>query len=73
MAITKNQSTSIRKQANELKVYKKTVMTTFKHDLNSYLNPLVYAKWSVLEKKSNATSNSNIGSIKTALELKNLF
>ena len=32
------------------------------------LKPLDYAIWGVLENKTNATSNSNIGSLKTAIE-----
>ena len=76
MAIKKDPITSIRKHANELKVHEKTVRTGFKQDLSSDLNPLDYAIWGVLENKTNATSNPNIGSLKTAIEEqcpKNLF
>ena len=31
------------------------------------LNPLDYAKWHILENKTNATSHPNIGSLKTAI------
>ena len=31
-------------------------------------NPVYYAKWDVLENKTNATSYPNIGSLKTAIE-----
>ena len=33
-----------------------------------HLNPLDYAIWGVLENKTNATSHSNIGLLKTAIE-----
>ena len=38
-----------------------------KQDLNPGLKPLDYAIWGVLESKSNTTSHSNIGSLKTAI------
>ena len=59
---------SIRKQANNLKVYKKTVRTAIKQDLSPDLNPLDYAIRDILENKINATSHPNIGSLKTAIE-----
>ena len=34
------------------------------------LNPLDYAIWGVLENKTNATSNPNIGSLEAAIEEK---
>ena len=54
-------TTSIRRQANELKVYEKTVRTAIKQDLNL----IDYAVWGVLENKINPTSHPNIGPLKT--------
>ena len=65
MALT---TTSIRKQANELKVHEKTVRTVIKQDLSPDLNPLDYALWGVLENQTNASSHPNIGSFKTVVE-----
>ena len=62
----KDPTTSRKKHANELKVHEKTVETAIKQDLYPNLNPLDYALWDVLENKTNATSHSNIGSLKTA-------
>ena len=62
--IKKGPTFSIRKHFNELKVHEKTVRTTVKQDLSSDLYPLDYATWGVLENKTNATSHSNIGSMK---------
>ena len=43
--------------------------TAIKQDLNPDFNhPLDYAIWGILENKRNATSNLNIGSLKTATE-----
>ena len=39
--VIKDPTTSIRKHANELKVYKKTVKTAIKRDLSPNLNPLI--------------------------------
>ena len=61
-AIKKDPTNSLRKHANKLKVYQKTVRTGIKQDLS-----LDYAIWVVLENKINATSHSNIGSLKTAV------
>ena len=41
MGIKKDPSTSIRKYANELKVYEKTVRTVIKEGLSLDLNPLI--------------------------------
>ena len=64
----KDPITLIRKHANELKVHKKTVITTIKQDLSPDNNPLDYAIWGLLENNTNATSHSNIGSLNTAIE-----
>ena len=66
--IKKDSIMSIRKHANKLKVHEKTVKTAIKQDLNPKLNPLDYAKWDVLENKTNTTSHPNIGSVKAAIE-----
>ena len=66
--IKKDATTSTRKHANELKVHEKTVRTAIKHDLSPDSNPLDYAISGVLENKTNATSNRNIGSFKIAIE-----
>ena len=58
----------IRKQANELKVHKKTVRTAIKQDLSPDHNPLNYTIWGILEYKTNAISHPNIGSLKPAIE-----
>ena len=60
--------TSIRKHIlMNIKSTEKTVRTVIKQDLSPHLNPLDYAKWVVLENKTNATSYPNIGSLKTAI------
>ena len=59
---------SIRKHANGLKVPDKIVRPSIKRDLSPDLNTLDYTMRGVLEKKANATSHPNIGSIKTAIE-----
>ena len=51
-----------------LKVHEKTVRTAIRQDLSPDLNPLDSTIWGVLENKTNATSLSNIGSLKTAIE-----
>ena len=56
-AIKKDPTTSIKKQANELKDHEKTVRIAIKQDLSPDLNPLNYAH-----------SHPNIGSLKTAIE-----
>ena len=61
----KDSTTSIRKDANGLKVYEKTVSQANKLDLSPDLDLLDYVVWSVLENK---TSNLNFGSLKTAIE-----
>ena len=55
-AIKKDPTTSIRKHCNELTVHEKIVRTTIKQDLSLDLNSL------------HATSDPNIGSLKTAIE-----
>ena len=42
--------------------------TAIKQDLSPDINPFDYAIWSVLEKKTNATSHPNIDSLKIAIE-----
>ena len=64
----KDPPTSVRKHANELKVYEKTGRTAIKQDLSPDFNPLVYIIQAILAKKTNATSHPNIGSLKTAIE-----
>ena len=66
--IMKGTTTSIRKHANELKVNEKTVRRAIKQYLSPDHNPLDFAIWSFLENKTNATSNRNIGSLKTAFD-----
>ena len=66
--IKKDPTKSIRKHANELKVHEKTVRTAIKQDLSRDLNPFDCTIWGILENKTNATSHSNIGSFKTAIE-----
>ena len=66
--IMKGTTTSIRKHANELKVNEKTVRRAIKQDLSPDHNTLDFAIWSFLENKTNATSNRNIGSLKTAFD-----
>ena len=66
--IKKDPTTSIRKQASEVKIHVKTVRTVIKPDLSPDLNPLDYTIWGVLENKTNATSYPNIGSLKTVIE-----
>ena len=51
-------------------VHEKTMRTAIKQDLSPDLNSLDYAKWGILKNKTNATSNSNFGSLKTAIEEK---
>ena len=68
MAIKKDLTASIRKNANQLKVHQITVWTAIKQDLSPDLNPLDYATQGVLENKTNATSDPNIGSLKIAVE-----
>ena len=53
-----------------MKVDEKTVTIAIKQDLSPDLNPLHYVTWGVLENKTNATSLSNIGLLKTAIEEK---
>ena len=59
-------TTSIRKQANELKFNEKTMRAKIK-DSNPDLTPFDYAILGVLENKTNATSHPNIGSLKTVI------
>ncbi len=42
--------------------------TAIKQDLSPDHNPLDYAQWGILKKKTNATSHPNIGSLKIAIE-----
>ena len=65
MVIKKDLTTSLRKLVNELKVLEKTVKA-IKLVFTPDLNPLDYAI--VLESKTNATSNPNISSLKTAIK-----
>ena len=58
--IKKDLTTSIRKNANELKVDVK-----IKQDLSPVLNLPDFTRWGVLENKTNETSHSNTGSLKT--------
>ena len=51
-----------------MKVYEKTGKTAIKQNLRPDHNPLDYAIWDVLENKTNATSQPNIDSLKTAIE-----
>ena len=67
MAIKKDPTTSIKKHHNEFKVHEKTVWTAIKQDLSLDLNPFDYAIWGLLENKTNTTSHSNIGLLKTAI------
>ena len=67
-AIPKDPITPIRKHTNELKVHEKSVRTAIKQDLSTELNPLDYVLWGILENKTNATSPSNINSLKTGIE-----
>ena len=70
-AIKKDLTTSIRKHANELKFQEKTVRIAIKLELSPDRNPLDYAILGILEKKNkktNATSHPDIGSLKTAIE-----
>ena len=64
--IKKDSTMSIRKHVNELKVYEKIERTAIKQDLSPDFNLLDYAIWGV--NKTYATSHSNIGSLKTAIE-----
>ena len=67
--VIKNEPTmSIRKHANKLKVYKKTVRTAIKQDLSSDLNSLAYTIWAVLKNKTNTTSHPNFSLLKIAIE-----
>ena len=68
MVIKMDPTKSIKKHTNELKIHQKTVWTAIKLDLSPDLNPLDYILWGILENKTNATSNPNIGSLKTAIE-----
>ena len=78
-AIKRDPTTSKRKHANELKVHEKSVRTAIKQDSSPDLSPIDYAIWSALESKTNATSHTDIASLKTAIEkewkkcIKNLF
>ena len=66
--IKKDPTKSIKKRANGLKVYEKTVRTAIKQNLSPDLNPLDYTIWGILENKSNTASHPNIGPLKTAIE-----
>ena len=51
------------------KFTKKTVRTAIKQDVSPDLNHRPdYSIWDVLEKKTNASAHSNIGSLQTAIE-----
>ena len=65
--IKKDLTTSIRKHANELKVYEKTARTEIKLDLRPDLNPYI-AIGCVLENKINAISHPNMSSLKNSIE-----
>ena len=62
-AIKKDTTTSLRKHANELKVYEKIVRTAIKQDLDPSFNLFDNAIWGVLENKT----NTNIGLLKTTI------
>ena len=51
-----------------MKVCEKIVKTAIKEDLRPDLKPLDYTIRGVLENKTNATSQPNIGSLKTAIK-----
>ena len=68
MVIKKDPTMSIRKHANILKVYEKTINPAIKQDLSPDLNSLDYAIWGVLENKTNVTSHPNIGLLETDFE-----
>ena len=68
MAIKKSPTTSIRKYANELKIYERIMRTANKQALSPYLNPLDNAIWGILENKTKATFHQNIGSLMTDIE-----
>ena len=51
-----------------MKVHEKTVSTVIKKDFSPDLKHLDYAKWGVLENKTNGTSHPNIDLLKTAIE-----
>ena len=70
MTIKKDPTMSIRKNANEVEVHDKIVRTRIKQDLSPDHNPLDYTISGVLENKTNANSNPNIGLLKTAIEEK---
>ena len=53
---------------------RKTVRSAIKQDLSQDFDPLDYAISGVLESKTNATSHSNIGSVKSSIgEWKNVW
>ena len=56
-----------------MKVHEKIVRTTIKQDLSSDIIPLNYTIWGVLENKTDTTSHSNIGSLKTAIKKCNIM
>ena len=64
-AIKKETTSSIRKDATELKVNTKTIRTANKYDFSQDFNSLVYAIWAIFENKTNTTSH-----VKTAMEKK---
>ena len=66
--IKKDPTSSIRKQANKLKVHENIVRTAIKQDFSTDLNSLHFEIRGVLESKTNATSFPNTGSLKTVIE-----
>ena len=67
MTIKKNPTTSVRKPANELKVYKKTVKTAFKQDLCQPLSPSLRCIGRS-GKRNKCNFQLNIGLLETAIE-----
>ena len=63
----KDLTASIRKHANELKLYGKTVRTAIKQNLSPGLNLLNYVMWGILENQTNAASHLNIGLLQTSI------
>ena len=68
MLIKKDNTASIRKSADELKVHEKTVKLTIKQDLSPEICLLDYTLLVILENKTNATFHANIGSLKNDIE-----
>ena len=65
--IKKGPTTSIRKHDNGVKVHEKTMRISIKQDLSPDLKHLI-TRYVFFLKQTNATSNPNIGLLKTANE-----